>query len=167
MHWKRVAELGSAGIALVAVIAACSSSKKTGGGGGKSSSASAECASFSKWTGLSGKKVTMYSSITDPEGQHLRDSWKQFEKCTGIKVNFQADKAFEAQLKIKVDGGNAPDIAIIPQPGLLANFANQGKLKPASATTKQEATDGWSQDWLNYGTVNGTFYAAPMGANVK
>ncbi|HEX9230740.1 MAG TPA: ABC transporter substrate-binding protein [Jatrophihabitantaceae bacterium] len=168
MHWKRVAELGSAGIALVAVIAACSSSKKTGGGGGgKSGGTSAECAPFSKWTGLSGKKVTMYSSITDPEGQHLRDSWKTFEKCTGITINYQADKAFEAQLKIKVDGGNAPDIALIPQPGLLANFATTNKLKPASAATKTEATANWSADWIKYGTVNGTFYAAPMGSNVK
>ncbi len=166
MRWNKAVVLASASMALVVVVAACSSSKKPTGGGGSSGNGS-DCAAFSKWNGHSGKTVSVYSSITDPEGQYLRDSWKQFEKCTGIKVNFQADKAFEAQIKIKVDGGNAPDIAIFPQPGLLQTFANKGKLKPASALTKSEASDGWSQDWVNYGTVNGTFYAAPMGANVK
>ena len=29
---------------------------------------------------------------------------------------------------MRIDGGNAPDIAIIPQPGLMADLARQGKL---------------------------------------
>ncbi|MFC6898337.1 ABC transporter substrate-binding protein [Nonomuraea dietziae] len=29
------------------------------------------------------------------------------------------------------------------------------------------AEEGWSKDWLNYGTVDGAFYAAPLGASVK
>ncbi len=167
MHKKRFVEVASASIAVAVLLAACSSSSKKSGTGGSGGSGGSACAAFSKWTGHSGKKVSMYSSITDPEGASLQKSWKQFEDCTGITINYQADKAFEAQIKIKVDGGNAPDIAIFPQPGLLANFATSGKLKAADATTKSEATSGWSKDWINYGTVNGTFYAAPMGANAK
>jgi len=168
MRWKNVAAVASASMALVVVVSACSSSKDNGGGGGGSSGGgNADCASFSKWNGHKGTTVTIYSPITDPEGASLVKSWKKFEDCTGIKINYQADKAFEAQIRIKVDGGNAPDIALFPQPGLIQNFASQHKLKPASAALQKEAKDGWSQDILNYGTVNGTLYGAPMQTPVK
>jgi alpha-glucoside transport system substrate-binding protein len=156
----------TAGVAAASLLlAACSSSKKSTGGAAANNSA--ECKAYSAYQGHSGKKVTMYSSITDPEGPHLVTSWKQFEDCTGIKIQYTSDKEFETQLKIKVQGGNAPDLAIIPQPGLLQNFATAGKLKPASDALKTLAEKNWSKDWIGYGSSNGTFYAAPMGANAK
>jgi alpha-glucoside transport system substrate-binding protein len=194
MHWKRVAELGSAGIALVAVIAACSSSKKNNGGGtpgGAASSASSpaasgvpdpgqqpkskvqaanmtgDCAAFGKYGHYSGAKVTVYTSITDPEITYHRNSVKTFERCTGITIQYQPSKEFEAALKTKVDGGNAPDIALFPQPGLLATFATAGKLKPATDALTTEAEKNWVPSWIKYGTVDKVYFAAPLGANLK
>lgn len=66
-----------------------------------------------------------------------------------------------------MDGGNAPDISFIPQPGLLNRFAEAGKLKAASAETKAMAEKNYPADWLKYSTVKGTFYGAPLGSNVK
>jgi alpha-glucoside transport system substrate-binding protein len=162
-HSKIMAIAGVTAASLL--LAACSSSKKSSGGGAANNSA--ECASFSAYQGHSGKKVTIYASITDPEGGYLKQSWKQFESCTGITIQYTGDKDFETQLKVKVQGGNAPDIAILPQPGLLANFAKAGKLKPASDALAAEVKKNWSQEWVNYATVDGKFYAAPLGANVK
>jgi alpha-glucoside transport system substrate-binding protein len=161
-------------LATAATLAAtgCSSSKSSGNGngngsGGSTESLSGDCAAFSAYSGHKGKTVSMYASITDPEGGYLQQSWKQFEDCTGIKINYTGDKSFETQLKIKVQGGNAPDIAIIPQPGLLQTFAQAGKLKPASQALTDLAAKNWNKDWISYGTVDGKFYAAPMGANLK
>lgn len=66
-----------------------------------------------------------------------------------------------------MDGGNAPDIAFIPQPGLIKRFADAGKLKAVSADTKTQAEANYSADWLKYATVNGQLYGAPFGSNVK
>jgi alpha-glucoside transport system substrate-binding protein len=159
----------------------------TGTGGGPSSSGSAggidlanqekskikpvtmsgDCASFGQYGHYSGETVTIYTSITDPELTYHINAAKQFEKCTGIKVQYQGTKDFEGILKTKVQGGNAPDIALFPQPGLLQKFATGGTLKPASVDLTKEAQQNWNASWITYGTVDGIFFAAPLGANMK
>jgi len=132
-----------------------------------SNGSSAECSAFEKYNGNDGKKVKIYASIRDTEADLLEQSWKQFSDCTGIEIDYEGSGEFEAQLQVLVDGGNAPDIAFIPQPGLLGTFAKAGKLKPAPADTKASAEANYPADWLKYGTVDGTFYGAPLGSNVK
>jgi alpha-glucoside transport system substrate-binding protein len=186
MEWKRLTAVTAAGLLLATTVAACSTSKKPGGGSGSTQSTSqgpdlsgqpkskvtattmtGDCAAFGKYGSHPGTTVTMYASITDPEGGYLEQSWKQFEKCTGVTIKYTGDKEFETALKTKVEGGNAPDIAIIPQPGLLQTFATAGKLKPATDAVTKEATANWTKDWISYGTVDGVYFAAPMGANLK
>jgi alpha-glucoside transport system substrate-binding protein len=128
---------------------------------------SGECAAFSAYEGHDGKTVTVYASIRDAEADLLQESWAQFEECTGITVDYEGSGEFEAQLQVRVEGGNAPDIAFIPQPGLLERFAKAGNLKEAGAETKTAATANYSEDWLRYATVDGKLYGAPLGSNVK
>lgn len=156
-------------LAVAGVLGLALSVTACGTGDGKSSDKadSAECAAYEKYQGNDGKKVTIYSSIRDIEADRLDESWKQFEDCTGIEIDHEGSGEFEAQLGVRVDGGNAPDLAFIPQPGLVKRFADAGKLKAASADTKAMAEQNYSADWLKYGTVNGQFYGAPLGSNVK
>jgi alpha-glucoside transport system substrate-binding protein len=108
----------------------------------------------------------MYASILSPESDSLQKSWSEFTSCTGIKVSYEGSNDFESQLPVRVQGGNAPDIAIIPQPGLLQQMVKSGKVvKPPAQTVSNE--DKWSAIWKTYGSVNGTFYAAPMSSNMK
>ncbi len=149
--------------AALAFVAGCSS----GGGGSSVDKNSAECEPYQAYQGHDGTTVTAYGSIRDAEQDAMNEAWDLFSKCTGIKIEYEGSGEFEAQLPIRVDGGNAPDLAFIPQPGLLANFAKAGKLKPAPADLKESAQQNYSKEWLDYGTVDGTFYAAPHGSNVK
>ncbi|MBN1174806.1 MAG: carbohydrate ABC transporter substrate-binding protein [Micromonosporaceae bacterium] len=149
-------------VAGVALAAGCASDD--GNGADKDS---AECAPFTAYQGHSGKTVTIYGSIRDAEQDSLNEAWKTFTQCTGIEIQYEGSGEFEAQLQVRVDGGNAPDLAFIPQPGLLATLARGGKVKPAAAEVKTLAEQNWSQDWLAYGMVDGKFYAAPLGSNVK
>jgi len=158
---RALALVAVAGTALA--VAGCGSS-----GSEKSDKADApECAAYKDYQGANGKTVSIYSSIRDTEADRLQQSWKQFSDCTGIKIDFEGSGEFEAQIQVKVDGGNAPDLAFFPQPGLMARFAKSGKLKEAPADVKALADAGWSKDWVNYGTVDNKFYAAPLGSNVK
>ncbi|PZM98111.1 MAG: sugar ABC transporter substrate-binding protein [Actinobacteria bacterium] len=138
---------------------ACASDN--GGAGGE------DCGAYEKYQGHEGTTVTIYASIRDVEADLLEESWEEFSRCTGITIAYEGSGEFEAQLQVRVDGGNPPDIAFIPQPGLLARFAQAGKLKPASAETKAMAEQNYPADWLKYSTVDGTFYGAPLGSNVK
>ncbi|MFD7585516.1 ABC transporter substrate-binding protein [Kitasatospora sp. NPDC059811] len=155
-------------LAALALTAACSNSSGGSGGGGDAAapSLSGDCAKYQPYAGHSGTTVTMFASILSPESDNLEKSWAEFAKCTGIKISYEGSNDFESQLPVRVAGGNAPDFAIIPQPGLLAQMVKSGKVvKPPAQTVTNE--DRWSPIWKTYGSVNGTFYAAPMSANMK
>jgi alpha-glucoside transport system substrate-binding protein len=160
--------------ASVLALAACggSSSSSSGSGSGSPSASSSTgtaltgaCAPFSSYAGSKGT-VTIFGSIISPESNSLQKSWSQFEQCTGITINYTGSNTFESDLPVKVNGGNPPDLALIPQPGLLTQMVLAGAVKnPPAQTVANEAN--WSQYWKSYGTVGGTFYAAPMSANMK
>ncbi|MFT2817189.1 ABC transporter substrate-binding protein [Leifsonia sp. A12D58] len=112
-------------------------------------------------------EVTVYGTIADTEADLLEQSWAQWEKDNNIDIKYESSKEFEAQISIRAQGGNAPDLAIFPQPGLMADLATRGYLKPASAEVEANVDEGWSADWKAYGTVDDTFYGAPLMASVK
>ncbi|MBN8425469.1 extracellular solute-binding protein [Microbacterium esteraromaticum] len=116
---------------------------------------------------VAGETVTIYGTIVDSEAELLQESWAGFEEETGIEIKYEGSQDFETQLGTRAQGGNPPDIAIFPQPGLFADFATRDFLLPAPAEVEQNANEYWTEDWVNYGTVDGTFYGAPLMANVK
>jgi alpha-glucoside transport system substrate-binding protein len=152
-------------LALALGVTACgggSSGKPAAGG-----NTSAECAAYSSYGDLKGKTVTIYTGIVTPEDAPQKDSYKPFEKCTGATISYEGDKSFEAQVLVRAKAGNPPDLAIVPQPGLLAQLVATGKAKAAPAETAANVDKFWTKDWKSYGTVDSTFYAAPLGASLK
>jgi alpha-glucoside transport system substrate-binding protein len=173
---------GRRGLAVVAwalsaglVLAACGGDDGGGGDGGTNKAGGtapgegkAECEGLTEFGDLSGTEVSVYTSIVAPEDQTQIDSYDLFEECTGATVKYEGSKEFEAQLVVRVRSGNPPDIAYLPQPGLLNTLVTDtGKVLPAPDTVAANVDEFWGEDWKGYGTVDGTFYAAPLGANVK
>ena len=154
------------------VLAACSSGggteEPTGGGGTTEGGAvAAGCEDFADYGDLSGETITIYAGIVAPEDTPYVESFKKFEECTGATVDYQADKQFEQQIVVRAQAGNPPDIAIVPQPGLLAQLVATGTVKPAAQSVADNVDEFWGDTWKELGTVDGTFYAAPSGASVK
>ncbi|MDF2492642.1 MAG: sugar transporter substrate-binding protein [Microbacterium sp.] len=116
---------------------------------------------------VEGQTVQISGGITGVEADDLNASFTQFTEDTGIKVEYTGDKSFEGNIVTKVTGGSAPDIAIVPQPGLLRALIDTGEVQPAPEAVEANVDENWSEDWKSYGTVDDTFYAAPMLANVK
>ncbi len=111
--------------------------------------------------------VTVYSTIADAEAKLLEESWAGWEKDNKIDIQYESSKEFESQISIRAQGGNAPDIAIFPQPGLMKDLASRKLLKPAPAAVEANVDKNWSADWKAYGTVDNTLYGAPLMASVK
>jgi alpha-glucoside transport system substrate-binding protein len=172
--------------ATLALLTACGSSGGGGGGGpaGPTSSGginldnqpaasikavkmTGACAPYGQYGKVSGAKVTIYTSITEPELSYHVNAIKQFSQCTGISVQYQGTKDFEGNLKTKVQGGNAPDIALFPQPGLLRTFAESGDLQPSTKEVTELAQKNWASSWIDLGTDDGIYFGAPLGANLK
>jgi alpha-glucoside transport system substrate-binding protein len=75
-----------------------------------------------------GTTVTAYGAFRDADEALFNETVKVFEDATGIDVQYEGTDQFEATISVRVDAGDAPDIADFPQPGLMARFAQQGKL---------------------------------------
>jgi ABC-type Fe3+ transport system substrate-binding protein len=74
-----------------------------------------------------------------------------------VKVNYKSAKEPATVLSTAVEGGNPPDIAALPQPGFMTDFAQRGALKPIDFAT-DKIKEGYSQSWLDLGTVDGKLY---------
>ncbi len=169
---RRGAALLVGGVAASMLLAACggssSSSESTAAASAEpAASVAAGCEAYAAYGSQPGTKVTVFTSILPPEQQKFEDAWKQFESCTGIDIVYEGSDQFEAQLPTRIAGGNAPDIAFIPQPGLLAKLVQAGGPVAAPQSVVDNVDKYWNPAWKNYGTVDGTFYAAPLGSNMK
>jgi len=161
------AAAAATGASLALVLTACSGGDDDGGGSEPSSST--DCAAYEQYGDLSGKSISVYTSIVEPEAKQQTDSYKPFEECTGAKIKYEGSREFEAQLPVRLQSGNAPDIAYIPQPGFLASIVGDypDVVVPAPEAVKKNAEEYYTDAWVNYGSVDGTLYATPLGANVK
>ena len=157
----------AASVALSALAASAATASPTTppATGDTAAAAPAECTANADQP-LKDKTVKIFSSIRAPEDALLAQAWSCFETQTGIKIEHEGSGSFEADLKVRVDGGNAPDLAFVPQPGLVATMAQTGKLVPLTSLADSTlANDG--EGWVALGTVDGKFYGPPFGANTK
>ncbi|KQZ10940.1 sugar ABC transporter substrate-binding protein [Agromyces sp. Root1464] len=129
--------------------------------------ADVDCTDYEEYGTFEDAEVTVAGTILDLEADRLIESWSDFEACTGIAVDYQGSSEFEAQIAVLAEGGNAPDVGIVPQPGLLGRLAAGGWLIPASSEVEANVDEWWSEDWKQYGTYEDTFYAAPLMASIK
>ncbi|EXX87826.1 ABC transporter substrate-binding protein, partial [Paenibacillus darwinianus] len=103
-----------------------------------------------------GKKVTMFGPFADADEVKFNESIKAFEEKTGIDIAYEGSKEFEATIAVRVNGGNAPDIADFPQPGLLKGFVKDGKVVDVKSFLSDEYLNKqYAQSWLDMGTMAG------------
>ncbi len=171
---RRATALVGIAAASALVLSGCAASEEetSSAGGDTGSESSSEglpagCEAYEEYAGLSGTEVEIYTTIVSPEADLFNESFVEFEECTGIDIVWNGSQEFEAQLPVRVAGGTAPDLAVFPQPGLLNSMVQTGEMVPASDKVEGSVDENYTPDWKLYGTVDGEFYAAPLGANVK
>jgi alpha-glucoside transport system substrate-binding protein len=149
------------------LLAACGGGDDDESSGSSPTAVSAECQPFSAYMGHSGTTVSLFTSVIAPESDKYIASYKKFEDCTGIKIAYEGSNDFESQLTVRVQGGTAPDLAWIPQPGLLQRMVQTGQVKKPPKEVEDNVDKNWAKGWKDYGSVDGVFYGAPNSSNVK
>lgn len=152
---SRINRLAPVALAGVAALALASCSGNGGGAGGPGD------------VGEADGVVTIIGTIADTEAELLEQSWADWEEENDIDIQYESTKEFEAQIGSLAQAGNTPDLAIFPQPGLLADLASRGYMQEAPEGVAANVEENWSEDWAGYGTVDGTLYGAPLMASVK
>lgn len=157
---RRVAA-GAAVLVLASVgLAACSSEDAP-------AASAADCAAYDAYGDFSGEKVSVYSPYTGADQDRLEKAWATFGDCTGIDITYEGSADFEAQVQVRIQGGNLPDVLIVPQPGLLTSLAEKDLLVPASDAVKKNVETGWSEGFGTYASVDGTLYGSPVTTGLK
>lgn len=117
---------------------------------------------------LAGKTISVGGAFVDVEAQRFADAVKPFEDATGAKVTYSGDKSFEQNLNVQVQAGNAPDVALLPQPGGMKNYASQGKLFPLPDDIVASIDANYGPGWKEVGTADdGKAYGVFHRINLK
>ena len=91
-----------------------------------------------------------------------------FEEQTGITVEYEGTRDLGAVLNTRVQGGNPPDVAGLPNPGQMVELARSGALKPLNDVLDQTMMqEQYDQGFLDLTTVDGQMYGIFTKAAVK
>jgi alpha-glucoside transport system substrate-binding protein len=104
-----------------------------------------------------GTEVTVLSVLVDADEVLFLESIAAFEEATGITVNHAGTKEFETQMSVRMDAGDPPNIAMVPQPGVLAAFVAEGSV-PADVREfipEADLQERYAQGWLDSATFPG------------
>ncbi|WP_308465958.1 ABC transporter substrate-binding protein [Rathayibacter soli] len=111
--------------------------------------------------------VTIYGADTSSEATQLASSWSAWAAKNNITIQYNGDKNFTTNIATKIQGNSLPDIAMFPQPGLLAAAIATGKVMPIDSATQSNVKNNFSADWQGYVTNKGKMYGTPLDASVK
>ena len=104
---------------------------------------------------FAGTVVTMTGPFTDEDAVIFDNSIAAFEEATGIDIQYEGSKEFEATIAIRVEAGDAPDIADFPQPGLLKTIVAKGYVVDMSDKLPQSSFDNYLPSWWDMATMEG------------
>jgi alpha-glucoside transport system substrate-binding protein len=91
-----------------------------------------------------------------------------WEQQTGGKMSFTGTRDLTAILTTRLQANNPPDVAILPNPGLMAELAKAGNLIALNSfLDMSKINQEYAKGWVDLGTVNGNLYAIFMKASDK
>jgi alpha-glucoside transport system substrate-binding protein len=91
-----------------------------------------------------------------------------WEAETGGTVEFESTRDLSAILRTRVEGGNPPDLAILPNPALMQEFAGSGKLLAIDDVLDMNTIgDDYGKAWTDLGTIDGKLYGLFVKAATK
>src|SRR4051812_41716267 len=143
---RSVTAVLAVGLASGLALAGCSSSSSkpsasgtSGSPGSAATSGSSGAASSSgspadaALPDLSGKSIQVLAEWSGAEQKAFQKVIDAFTAKTHASVSYQgAGDQTVTVLKSKIAGGAAPDVALVAQPGAIAQMAQAGQLKPLS-----------------------------------
>lgn len=108
---------------------------------------------------LSGESVEVAAVWTGEEQASFQEVLNAFAEETGAEVSFTSTgEDIATVLGTRIEGGNPPDIAMLPQPGLLRDLVEQDALIPIDDIAGDAVDENYSPIWREFGSVDGTLY---------
>ncbi len=118
--------------------------------------------------GMVGGSVSVLAVWGGQELDIFNSMVKPFTDKTGVKVEYEGTRDLDAVLTTRVAAGNPPDIAALPGPGKMAEFARQGKMIDLSGVLDMAAMkQNYAPGWIDLGSVDGKLVGVFAKASLK
>ncbi|MHC5700071.1 ABC transporter substrate-binding protein [Streptomyces tirandamycinicus] len=145
MNPRRTMLAGCTALALALGATACGGDPVAPAGGGDKS--------------LGGQTITVAAVWSGAEQKNFQKVLDAFAEKTGAKTQFvSTGDNVSTVVGSKIEGGNAPDVVMVPQVGVLQQFAKSGWLTPLSKNAEKSVDADFAPVWKNYGSVDGSLY---------
>ncbi|MFG3436254.1 ABC transporter substrate-binding protein [Nonomuraea sp. NPDC047897] len=117
---------------------------------------------------LEGVKLEVAAKWTGDEQKNFEQVLKAFSDKTGAEVTYASTgEDTGAYLGPRIQGGSPPDVAILPQPGLVQQYAEQSALKPLTDAVTKQIDDNYTPYWKELGSADGKVYGVLVKAAHK
>ncbi|MFP4363045.1 MAG: ABC transporter substrate-binding protein [Spirochaetia bacterium] len=111
--------------------------------------------------------VRIFGPFGGQDEAKFNDCVVAFEEETGIDVVYEASPDFNTQIMVQVEGGNPPDIAALPQPGLMTHFAGRGHIEPLPQSVIDRIDSNYAPAWRELGSYENNVYGVFHRVNAK
>ncbi len=136
---------GCTALVLALGTTACGSGEPVAAGGGDKA--------------LGGQTVSVAGVWSGSEQKNFQKVLDAFTEKTGATTRFvSTGDNVSTVVGSRIEGGNAPDVVMVPQVGVLKQFAEQGWLKPLDKKVQGTVDANFAGVWRTYGSVDGTLY---------
>jgi ABC-type glycerol-3-phosphate transport system substrate-binding protein len=116
-----------------------------------------------------GGEINILAVWADAEQETFEAVIAPWVERTGVTVKYESTRDINATLLTRIEGGNPPDVAGLPGPGAMAQFAREGTLFSLENVIDTEAmAQEWNEGVVSAGSVDdhmvGVFIkASPKG----
>ena len=151
---------------LMLVLAACSGGDAGDSGGGDGGPAASGGGETAEGDGT----IVVTFLWGGAEGEAFEKVLAAFEESSGITVESEPNRTdYESVLRTRIQGGNPPDVAIIPSAAFLRDLAAEGSIIPLAdlGIELSEIEGQFPPDVLGLGNVDGEQYAFLSKMNSK
>ncbi len=129
---------------------------------------------YDEATNLDGQSLTIFGPWRGEDQVLVESMLAYFSAASGVSVSYSSSEGYEQQLIIDAEAGSPPDVAVLPQPGLIGDLAAKGFVVPLGEETATWLAEnyGAGPSWAALGTYAGpdgtkALYALPYKADVK
>ncbi len=117
---------------------------------------------------VSGSKVTIWTSVDKPVMDGMKAVTDAKAEELGMTVEWSKVDNINQLIMTKIQANDTPDIALIPQPGVVADIVTRGKATPLDDVVDMAALKAsMIPGTLESGTVNDKLYGLLTSANAK
>ncbi len=137
---------------------------------GATATTAGETATTAGGTEALAAEFTLFGAPGGDEGKAIEGFLDAYNAATGSDIVYTGSEDFEAQLRIRVEGGDPPAVAFTPQPASICAFADDGVLVSLEdmGFDIAEMEANHSKFWMDLGLcADGLHYGIPWFPNYK